>query len=174
MNKTSPLIIQQNSDSQFIINPQKRKLDLTQNINNKADMSNMGSSNNIITNNISNNLLRNMKDTTTVILNTNRSLEELGKLVFEHRMKMGGDMSKIFKNLDKDGSMGIDKRELRLGYKRMGIELSDVELNKLWRELSPDNKNVSFARFKEFHEQIFKPNTRKAIPINEDNKDNNS
>ena len=174
MNKTSPLIIQQNSDSQFIINPQKRKLDLTQNINNKVDMSNMGSSNNIITNNISNNLLRNMKDTTTVILNTNRSLEELGKLVFEHRMKMGGDMSKIFKNLDKDGSMGIDKRELRLGYKRMGIELSDVELNKLWRELSPDNKNVSFARFKEFHEQIFKPNTRKAIPINEDNKDNNS
>ena len=51
----------------------------------------------------------------------------------------------------------------------MGIELSDTELNKLWRELSPDNKNVSFARFKEFHDKIFMPNTRKAIPINQDN-----
>jgi Ca2+-binding EF-hand superfamily protein len=95
-------------------------------------------------------------------------LEELGKLVFEHRMKMGGGASKIFKNLDKDGSMGIDKRELRLGYKRMGIELSDVELNRLWRELSPDNKNVSFSRFREFHEKIM-PNKRKGIPINQDN-----
>ena len=66
--------------------------------------------------------------------------------------------------------MGIDKRELRLGYKRMGIELSDVELNRLWRELSPDNKNISFDRFREFHDKIFKPNTRKAIPINQDNK----
>jgi len=74
-----------------------------------------------------------MKDSTTLI-NTNRSLEELSKLVFEYKIKMGGDISKIFKNMDKDGSMGIDKRELRLGYKRMGIELSDVELNRLWRE----------------------------------------
>ena len=82
---------------------------------------------------------------------------------------MGGDISKIFKNLDKDASVGIDKRELRLGYKRMGIELSDSELNKLWRELSPDNKNISFTIFKEFHDKIFMPNTRKAIPINEDN-----
>lgn len=56
---------------------------------------------------------------------------------------MGGDLSKIFKNLDKNGSFGIDKKVLRLGYKRMGIELSDVEVNKLWRELSPDNKNIS-------------------------------
>ena len=109
-----------------------------------------------------------MKDTTSLI-NSNRSLDELGKLVFEHRMKMGGDISKIFKNLDKDGSLGIDKKELRMGYKLMGIELSDVELNRLWRELSPDNKKVSFARFKEFHDKIFKPNTRKAIPINQDN-----
>ena len=45
--------------------------------------------------------------------------------------------------MDKNGSFGIDKKVLRLGYKRMGIELSDVEVNKLWRELSPDNKNIS-------------------------------
>ena len=163
MIKSSPFIIQGNEDSQFSINPQKRKLDHTQTLNNKE-----GSSIND-TSNINNNIIsmKNMRDTTTII-NTNRSLEELGKLVFEYRMKMGGDISKIFKNLDKDGSMGIDKRELRLGYKRMGIELSDVELNRLWRELSPDNKNVSFARFREFHEKIM-PNKRKGIPINQDN-----
>ena len=165
MNKTSPFLVQENSDSQFSINPQKKRLDNTQTIHNKELGSIIDSSNNI--NNI-NTQLKNMKDTTTLI-NTNRSLEELGKLVFEYKMKMGGDISKIFKNMDKDGSMGIDKRELRLGYKRMGIELSDVELNRLWRELSPDNKNISFARFREFHEKIFKPNTRKAIPINQDN-----
>ena len=165
MNKTSPFLVQENSDSQFSINPQKKRLDNTQTIHNKDLGSIIDSSNNI--NNI-NTQLKNMKDTTTLI-NTNRSLEELGKLVFEYKMKMGGDISKIFKNMDKDGSMGIDKRELRLGYKRMGIELSDVELNRLWRELSPDNKNISFARFREFHEKIFKPNTRKAIPINQDN-----
>ena len=169
LSKSSAFRIEENSDSQIAINPQKRKLEHTQNLSNKEGNSIQG--NNNIEKNIGS--MRNMKETTTLI-NSNRSLEELGKLVFEHRMKMGGDISKIFKNLDKDSSMGIDKRELRLGYKRMGIELSDVELNKLWRELSPDNKNVSFARFKEFHEQIFKPNTRKAIPINEDNKDNNS
>ena len=170
-NKSSPFLIQGNSDSQFTINPQKRRLDNTQNINNREGSSNFDMSKNINSmNNISNNILpfKNIKDTTTII-NTNRSLEELGKLVFEHRMKMGGDISKIFKNLDKDASVGIDKRELRLGYKRMGIELSDSELNKLWRELSPDNKNISFTRFKEFHDKIFMPNTRKAIPINEDN-----
>lgn len=163
MIKSSPFIIQGNEDSQFSINPQKRKLDHTQTLNNKE-----GSSIND-TSNINNNIIsmKNMRDTTTII-NTNRSLEELGKLVFEYRMKMGGDISKIFKNLDKDGSMGIDKRELRLGYKRMGIELSDVELNRLWRELSPDNKNVSFSRFREFHEKIM-PNKRKGIPINQDN-----
>ena len=163
MNKTSPFLIQGNSESQFSINPQKRKLDYTQTMNNKEGSSNIDTSNknNFVS-------MKNIRDTTTLI-NTNRSLEELGKLVFEHRMKFGGDLSKIFKNLDKDGSLGIDKRELRLGYKRMGIELSDVELNRLWRELSPDNKNVSFARFREFHDKIFKPNTRKAIPINQDN-----
>ena len=164
MNKSNPFLIQGNSESQFSINAQRRKLDYTQTLNNKEGSSNIDTSKNI-------NVvpLKNIRDTTT-ILNTNRSLEELGKLVFEHRIKMGGDLSKIFKNLDKDSSMGIDKRELRLGYKRMGIELSDVELNRLWRELSPDNKNISFDRFREFHDKIFKPNTRKAIPINQDNK----
>ena len=165
LSKSSAFRIEENSDSQIAINPQKRKLEYTQNLSNKEGNSIQG--NNNIEKNIGS--MRNMKETTTLI-NSNRSLEELGKLVFEHRMKMGGDISKIFKNLDKDSSMGIDKRELRLGYQRMGIELSDVELNKLWRELSPDNKNVSFARFREFHDKIFKPNTRKAIPINQDNK----
>ena len=113
-----------------------------------------------------------MKDTTTVILNTNRSLEELGKLVFEHRMKMGGDMSKIFKNLDKDGSLEIDKNELRNGYLKMGIVLSDIELNKLWKALSPDNKNIDFARFKTFQDNLFVPNPRKAIPIQRDQTNN--
>ena len=112
---------------------------------------------------------------TTVNVNTNRSLQELGKLAYEYKMKMGGDWSKLFINVDVDGSLGIDKTELRKGYKKMGIELSDVELNKLWRELSPDNKNIDFIRFKTFHEKIFKPNRRKSIPIQSDilsNRDN--
>ena len=79
---------------------------------------------------------------TTVIVNTNRSLQELGKLAYEYKMKMGGDWSKLFINVDVDGSLAIDKTELRKGYKKMGIELSDVELNKLWRELSPDKKKI--------------------------------
>jgi Ca2+-binding EF-hand superfamily protein len=105
---------------------------------------------------------------TTVIVNTNRSLQELGKLAYEYKMKMGGDWSKLFINVDVDGSLAIDKTELRKGYKKMGIELSDVELNKLWRELSPDNKSIDFIKFKTFHEKIFKPNRRKSIPIQSD------
>ena len=163
--KTNPFIIEGNSDTQFNITAQKRKLDHVHTFQNKEGSSNLENSDSNINNIIKR---KTMKDTTSLI-NSNRNLEELGKLVFEHRMKMGGDTSKIFKNLDKDGSMGIDKKELRLGYRRMGIELSDVELNRLWRELSPDNKNISYARFKEFHDKIFMPNTRKAIPINKDN-----
>ena len=150
-NNTSPLpnnIIQSNNDSQFTINANRQKKYATQNTNNNALLNN----------------INNMGDTTRII-NTNRSLEELGKLVFEHKMKMGGELSKIFKNLDRDGSLGIDKNELRKGYKKMGIELSDIELNKLWKELSPDDKNIDFARFKEFNDKLFVPNTRKAIPI---------
>ncbi len=78
--------------------------------------------------------IRNLAET-TIIVNTNRSLEELGKLAYEYKVKMGGDWSKLFISVDVDGSLGIDKSELRKGYKKMGIELSDVELNKLWREL---------------------------------------
>ena len=165
LNKTSPFLIEGNSETQFNITAQKRKLDHVHTFQNKEGSSNLENSDSNINNIIKR---KTMKDTTSLI-NTNRNLEELGKLVFEHRMKMGGDISKIFKNLDKDGSMGIDKKELRLGYKLMGIELSDVELNRLWREISPDNKNISYARFKEFHDKIFMPNTRKAIPINQDN-----
>ena len=154
-----------NMDSQFSINAKKkRKNSRTQNrnyINN-----NIGNTTNI--NNINNQT--NIGETTSVV-NTNRSLEELGKLVFEYRMKMGGDFSQIFKDLDKDGSLGIDKKELRNGYQKMGISLSDTELNKLWRELSPDNQNIDFARFKAFHEKLFVPNTRKGIPIKRDQMD---
>ena len=162
---TSPLDnnkMQSNMDSQFTIEAEKqRKNSRTQNINYMNNINNMGTTN---INNINNNT--NLGETS--IVNTNRSLEELGKLVFEYRMKMGGDFSQIFKNLDRDGSLGIDKNELRNGYKKMGITLSDTELNKLWRELSPDNKNIDFARFKAFHEKLFVPNTRRAIPIKRD------
>jgi len=149
-------IIQSNNDSKFTINANKKKYNLTQSTNNNALLNN----------------INNMGETTRII-NTNRSLEELGKLVFEHKMKMGGDLSKIFKNLDRDGSLGIDKTELRKGYKKMGIELSDIELNKLWKELSPDDKNIDFARFKEFNDKLFVPNTRKGIPIQREQSNSN-
>ena len=149
-------IIQSNNDSKFTINANKKKYNLTQSTNNNALLNN----------------INNMGETTRII-NTNRSLEELGKLVFEHKMKMGGDLSKIFKNLDRDGSLGIDKTELRKGYKKMGIELSDIELNKLWKELSPDDKNIDFSRFKEFNDKLFVPNTRKGIPIQREQSNSN-
>ena len=165
-NFTSPLPfnqIQANMDSQFTINADKQR--------NKNNSQNMNYNYNLSGNNNTNLNRQNMGETTTIV-NTNRSLEELGKMVFEHKMKMGGDLSKIFISLDRDSSLGIDKSELRKGYKKMGIELSDVELNKLWREISPDNKNVDYARFKAFHEKIFVPNTRKAIPIQRDQMSN--
>ena len=167
--QTNPMSnkIQSNMDSQFTIDAERQRI--------KSNTQNMNYNYNIGTTTNLNDKM-NMGETTTII-NTNRSLEELGKMVFEHRIKMGGDFSKIFKNLDKDGSMGIDKNELRNGYQKMGIVLSDTELNKLWRELSPDNKNIDFARFKAFHDKLFVPNTRKAIPIQRDqtgNLDNNS
>ena len=151
--------IQSNMDSQFTIDADKQRINnRTQNMNYNYNLTNnLGNTNNNIPN---------MGDNATSIVNTNRSLEELGKLVFEYKMKMGGGFSKIFKDLDKDASLGIDKNELRNGYQKMGIVLSDTELNKLWRELSPDNRNIDFARFKAFHDKLYVPNTRKAIPIN--------
>jgi protein fantom len=164
--KTSPLgnnRIQSNLDSQFTIDAERQRKTNTQNMNYKYTLNN----------NIDNtNYLNNKGNETAAVVNTNRSLKELGKLVFEHRSKMGGDFSKLFKNLDKDGSLGIDKNELRNGYKKMGIVLSDTELNRLWGELSSDNKNIDFARFKTFHEKLFVPNAKKAIPIQRDQMNN--
>ena len=158
--------IQTNMDSQFTIDAERQRKNNTQAMNyNYTLTNNVGNTGNI----------NNRSNEATAVVNTNRSLEELGKLVFDHKIEMGGDFSKIFKHLDKDGSMGIDKNELRNGYQKMGIILSDTELNRLWRELSPDNKNIDFARFKTFHEKLFVPNVRKAIPIQRDqinNRDN--
>ena len=162
-NNINKNMVQSNMDSQFTIDAEKLK-----DSNKSQNIKNNYTKNNNLGNNL-NNLNNNIKfEETKSIINTNRSLEELGKLVFEYKIKMGGDFSKIFKDLDKDGSLGIDKKELWNGYQRMGIALSENELNKLWRELSPDNKNIDFTRFKTFHDNLFKPNTRKAIPIQRD------
>ena len=62
MNKSSSLMMQANSGSQFAINPQKRKLENTQNINNKEQDSSNISNNNLINNNNIINNFKNLKD----------------------------------------------------------------------------------------------------------------
>lgn len=169
-NPMIPNKIQSNYDSQFTISSNKEKISkptIVQKTNYNYNLTNnMENINNQI-----NNTVNNLGEITTIV-NTNRSLEELGKMVFEHKMKMGGELSPtLFKDLDEGGSLGIDKNQLRKVYQKMGIVLSDAELNKLWKELSPDNKNIGFARFKDFQEK-FMPNTRKAIPIQRDEMSN--
>jgi len=39
-------------------------------------------------------------------------------------------LSKKFKNLDKEGLLVIDKIKQRKGFIKLGVELSDFELNK--------------------------------------------
>ena len=154
--------IQSNMDYQYTVDKEKFKSNIkSPKLSNNDAINNLGNTNNNFNN-------KQKFGETNTILNTNRSLEELGKLVFEYKFKMGGQFSNLFKDLDNDGSLGIDKKELFNGYQKMGIVLSENELNKLWRELSPDNKNVDFERFKDFHEKLFNPNKRKGHPIQRD------
>jgi Ca2+-binding EF-hand superfamily protein len=154
--------IQSNMDYQYTVEKEKFKSNIkSPKLSNNDAINNLGNTNNNFNN-------KQKFGETNTILNTNRSLEELGKLVFEYKFKMGGQFSNLFKDLDNDGSLGIDKKELFNGYQKMGIALSENELNKLWRELSPDNKNVDFERFKDFHEKLFNPNKRKGHPIQRD------
>ena len=165
---TSPLPvnkIQSNTDSQFTLEAEKQNMNNTQKMNYNYFLTNSFGKTNSMTNNKENKV-----ESSNAILNTNRTLEELGRLAFDYKLKMG-DFSKLFQNLD---AMGISKEEIRNAYQKMGIGLSDVELNKLWRKLSPDNKNIDYARFKEVHNKLFIPNNRKGIPIEKaQNLDNN-
>lgn len=85
-----------------------------------------------------------------------RNLNDIGELVAKYKINKGKSKSEavdIFKYIfDKDASLGIDKKELELGFAKMGIELNDNEKNILWKKMSGNKGTIDFASFKAFHD----------------------
>ena len=89
--------------------------------------------------------------------NRTRKFEEIGELVAKYKLKRGKSKSEavdIFKDIfDKDASLGIDKKELAIGFEKMGIILTDTERNNLWKKMTNNIGNIDFASFKAFHDK---------------------
>ena len=106
-----------------------------------------------------------------------RNLDELGALVIKYKLNKGKSKLEavdLFKNIfDKDASLGIDKKELGLGFNKMGIQLSDNERNILWSKMGGNKGNIDFASFKAFHDRYclmpFQSNQNNTIVSNENN-----
>jgi hypothetical protein len=85
-----------------------------------------------------------------------RNLTELGALVVKYKFSKGKpklEAVDLFKNIfDKDASLGIDKKELGIGFGKMGIELNENEKNNLWKKMGGSKGNIDFASFKAFHD----------------------
>ena len=77
------------------------------------------------------------------------------------------DAVDLFKDIfDRDASLGIDKKELHVGFEKMGISLTEGELNKLWKNMS-NKGEIDFASFKKFHDNY-------CLPFQQQNKSNNN
>ena len=89
--------------------------------------------------------------------NRTRKFEEIGELVAKYKLKKGKSKSEavdIFKDIfDKDASLGIDKKELSIGFEKMGIILTETERNNLWKKMTNNIGNIDFASFKAFHDK---------------------
>jgi Ca2+-binding EF-hand superfamily protein len=85
-----------------------------------------------------------------------RNLTELGALIVKYKFSKGKSKLEavdLFKNIfDKDASLGIDKKELGIGFGKMGIELNENEKNNLWKKMGGSKGNIDFASFKAFHD----------------------
>ena len=85
-----------------------------------------------------------------------RNLTELGALVVKYKFSKGKSKLEavdLFKNIfDKDASLGIDKKELGIGFSKMGIELNENEKSILWKKMGGSKGNIDFASFKAFHD----------------------
>jgi Ca2+-binding EF-hand superfamily protein len=93
----------------------------------------------------------------TISSNTNRKFNEIGELIAKYKLKRGKSRSEavdIFKDIfDRDASLGIDKKELAVGFEKIGIILTENELNNLWKYMSGNKGSIDFASFKKFHDK---------------------
>lgn len=88
-----------------------------------------------------------------------RSLNDLGQLMAKYKLNKGKsfDAVDLFKDIfDRDASLGIDKKELHVGFGKMGIVLTEGELNRLWKNMS-NKGGIDFASFKKFHDNYCLP-----------------
>jgi len=100
---------------------------------------------------------------------SSRNLNEIGELVAKYKLKKGKsfDAVDLFKDIfDRDASLGIDKKELHIGFEKMGIILTEGELNRLWKNMS-NKGEIDFASFKRFHDTY-------CLPYQQQNKSNNN
>ena len=84
---------------------------------------------------------------------TNREIKDIMKEVNEYGIKSGKRSAvDIYKLFDKDSSLRIDQKEFYNGFKKMGINLSNEEIRKMWKEIAGPNKNdFNFNEFKSFY-----------------------
>ena len=98
-----------------------------------------------------------------------RSFNDIGQLMAKYKLRKGKsfDAVDLFKDIfDRDASLGIDKKELHVGFEKMGIILTEGELNKLWKNMS-NKGEIDFASFKKFHDNY-------CLPFQQQNKSNNN
>ncbi len=93
----------------------------------------------------------------TINSNSSRKFHEIGELIAKYKAKKGKSKSEavdIFKDIfDRDASLGIDKKELVVGFEKIGIILTETERNNLWKKMSGNKGSIDFAGFKKFHDE---------------------
>ena len=128
--------------------------------NEENQQNNINDINSMSTNRINKMAQSNVNDkdaSETISSNTNRKFNEIGELIAKYKLKRGKSRSEavdIFKEIfDRDASLGIDKKELATGFEKIGIILTETELNNLWKYMSGNKGSIDFASFKKFHDQ---------------------
>ena len=88
-----------------------------------------------------------------------KTINELGQLILKYRKSKKGNIDAVdlFKDIfDKDASLGIDKKELSKGFKKMEITLTDGERDLLWKKISGNKGFIDFSSFKSFYDNYCK------------------
>ena len=101
--------------------------------------------------------------------NTNRELKVICDLINEYKFRTGKEAVDLYKLFDRDTSLKVDQKELYKGFQKMGINLSNIEMKKVWKELT--KKDISecdsfdYNQFKAFHDKYCNTQRRGvAIP----------
>ena len=91
-----------------------------------------------------------------LLIDTDRNNFEIVQLIADYMKKTNRHaFSELFKMFDKDSNGHISKKEVKEGFFRIKIPISNLELDRIWADMvsAPTNTNVKMSEFKKFMEK---------------------